>query len=283
MERMAELPRHAWKAVDPRPDGSEKHATMTLRFTLSIFGTLTIHWHIGESREPVSSRIGTGTAAFGRTVPPYRALSGSDTCKVAEGTDAMASQMTQHWAGLGALLAGMGFAASATIAFIAPDSGHILGDIYPVYNYIRLLQVVAVLALLVVLIDIRNLHSQRLHWWGHLGFTVTTIGTVLILVGNGLWLASGGWDTYVGISWLAGHVCWLIGFPLSGVVVVRAKLLPSWFGWLIVAFAPVVVVMLVQFESYVLMGLWSATVWLALGVGLLASRTRSGRSAVAPE
>jgi hypothetical protein len=170
-----------------------------------------------------------------------------------------------RWAARGALLAGIAWMASGFFFYVFPGEGD--GPEGSLSWYlIESADAVAEAGMLAALV---GLHVRQAPSYGRLGtagFVFAFVGTAFVLLSTVTWLLAGEDNALVGILFSVGlFVGWLPGFPLLGVTTLRARIFPRWCGLLLIAFVPVLFVLLALFPTGVI---WNGLVWLALGYAL---------------
>jgi hypothetical protein len=183
-----------------------------------------------------------------------------------------------RWGVRGALLAGIGWMASGFFFYVFPGEGD--GPEGSLSWYlIESADAVAEAGMLAALVGLHVRQTLNYGRLGTAGFMVAFIGTAFVLLSTVSWLLVGENNAFVGLLFSLGlFVGWLAGFPLLGVATFRAKVLPRWCGLLLIAFFPVLFVLLSLFPTGVI---WNGLVWLALGYALWSERGASvGQSRV---
>jgi len=153
-----------------------------------------------------------------------------------------------------------------------------------------LMAVLPLLLLLVGLAGLRALHSSAYGRLGNVGFLVSFLALVLMLVGNAVEVASltfSGSDSDVGhIIFLIGFLLLLVGSVLVGILILRTQRDPSSRigGLLFVAALPVGIllgIVLGVIAPRTDLGFWAAITvpygiaWLLLGYTLMSARGRA--------
>ena len=168
-----------------------------------------------------------------------------------------------RWGALGAMLAGVVWAASGIVdvAFTRGRSPEILG-------FASLDEAMYIAALVGTLGGLAGLHARqatRYGWLGTAGFLAAFMGSTLLLIGLLLTFLIRGsaLDQILGLGFLGT----LIGFALLGAATLRLGVLPRWCGLLLIVCLPLALV-LGDHGGGIVLGL----VWLALGYVLLSQR-----------
>lgn len=186
----------------------------------------------------------------------------------------MISQSIARWGAVGAVIAGVMWALSGTVAFVFAEQYGDSDTTGTLYFYLfEGAHAVAYAAILAALV---GFHARQTPAYGKLG----TAAFLVALVG-----AAGGW--FSGVLWLVclngcnapvfttiwnlSLLCWLVGFSLLGMATFRARILSRPSGLLLIAYFPLVGVA-VSFDGEGGMMLLFLTLvgllWLALGYTL---------------
>jgi hypothetical protein len=184
--------------------------------------------------------------------------------------------------GLGAILAAVIYLAFSVSSLQGGMQGDEGGSSFldPAFGY-----VLTIIALVGQLAAIASLHFLQKERYGRLGATgalVSFVGFALQLmvlvigVATGLILLEGGVLVYLGI------LTPFVGLVILGIATIRARMLPSWFGVLLIAGFPVVAVLL-GVPDVELMGIVNgvalAIFWGLVGYVLLSRGAQSQRPA----
>ncbi len=185
----------------------------------------------------------------------------------------MRSLKIVHWGGLAAIVSGLlNIVNGMTILFGPPPGAGTPLDFAYETSYGG-----AAAASLVTLLAIRAIHLHSEHGYGllgkigfflaFLGAGLLTVKTFLVLI-----LMMGGFEVPF-IIWplfmVPASVGMLVGPVLLGIAILRARVMPSWFGWLFTLSVPLVLVTNVQGYGAFTGGLIS----IVLGYALWAGRT----------
>ena len=184
--------------------------------------------------------------------------------------------------GIGAVLAGVNF----LIFSVSSLQGGMQGDgggssfLDPVFG--NVLSIVALLGQLAAIASLHFLQKERSGWQGTTGALVSFVGFALQLmvqvigVVGGLILLEGTVLVYLGI------LTPFVGLVILGIATIRARMLPRWFGVLLIIGFPVVAVLLGVPDMELretLTGVALAIFWGLVGYVLLSRGTQSQRSA----
>ncbi len=177
------------------------------------------------------------------------------------------STMAREWGPRGALVAAGGFTVSAVLALVFP--GPNMGPEGSLSWYlIESSDAVAFAGVLAALTGLHAAQAPRFGRLGRAGFATAFAGTAFLLVAYALYLPRVGGDRVLDLleyGWYAG---WLVGFPLLGVAMLRARVLPPWCGVMVMSypavFAVAYVLVDIAGEARVLIGL----PWLAVAYAL---------------
>jgi len=190
------------------------------------------------------------------------------TCERGEGRGIeMASSGLVRWGGIAAVAAGLVY-----IVLVLSGPAVAGGSVFA-----SALGVVAFsFAILAQLVATTGLHALQREHYGRLGaagFWVTFVGFVLWLIGfvsvNGVGVTAGGvLEFFLGFGILGA----LVGLVLLGIATRRARLLPSWFGVLLIVGFPATAV-LVGLQLAVVGFAAFGLLWLVTGYVLLSSRS----------
>ena len=183
----------------------------------------------------------------------------------------MPSSRLVQWGALGGMVAGGAWAASGVFDFVFPGEGP--GPIGSTSAYlIESAHAIAEVGMLAWLV---GLNARQAPGYGRLGrasFVAAFIGTALVLLSTLLVLIFGdrlGETILTAIFGSGVLLGWLVGFTLLGVATFRAKVLPRWYGLLIIAQFPLV---FCAANSYDIGGTLFGLFWLVLGYVLWTRR-----------
>jgi hypothetical protein len=147
-----------------------------------------------------------------------------------------------RWGAIGGMIAGVAWAASGVVDFVFPGNGP--GPIGSASAYlIEGAHGIATVGMLTWLVGLNARQSPDYGRLGPASFVAAFVGTALVLVSILLLLISGDrlgetvLTAIFGSGWILG---WLVGFTLLGVATFRAKVLPRWYGLLMIAQMPLV-------------------------------------------
>lgn len=143
-----------------------------------------------------------------------------------------------RWGGLAAILAGVMYVLRGIMSLFDPQK--------PVFISFSdyLIEVIFIVALLGALGTIAGLHALHRGRYGRLGAAgsfMAFAGTVLLLVAA-LATALAGREAFGGVFFI-GYLVTLVGLLLLGEAVLRARVLPSWCGVLLIVGFPLSVVL----------------------------------------
>lgn len=150
----------------------------------------------------------------------------------------MSSSNVIRWGGLAGMLAGVAWAVSGIVQFVLvyPEAGP--GPLGSTSAYlIEAVHAVAEASMLGVLFGLRARQASRSGWLGLAGFIAAFLGTALMLVATLLvliFLDAVGEAVLTGL-FAGGVLTTIVGFVLLGIATVRAKVLPGWYGLLLIA------------------------------------------------
>jgi hypothetical protein len=147
----------------------------------------------------------------------------------------MSSNMVR-WGGLAGLAAAVVFLLSGILTFISPPQG------VPSSFSDYVLEVVVVVAFVLTLVTIAGLHAAQRHTGrygllGTVGFWVTFLGYVIVLVAAHLTPLLGG-EPILRVRLLVGGLMVLVGSIVLGAMTIRAGVLPGWCGVLLIVGFP---------------------------------------------
>jgi hypothetical protein len=187
------------------------------------------------------------------------------------GEENMPTSRLVQWGAIGGVIAGPAWVASGVVAFVFPGEGS--GPVGSTSsNLIESAHAIAAVGMLAWLV---GLNARQAPGYGRLGtasFVAAFVGTALVLVSILLVLTTGDrlgetvLTAIFGSGWLLG---WLVGFTLLGIATFRAKVLPRWYGLLIIAQFPLVAF---AASSYDVGGTLFGLFWLVLGYALWTRR-----------
>ena len=176
----------------------------------------------------------------------------------------MPSSTFVRWGAIGGMIAGLAWAASAVVDFVLPGEGP--GPIGSTSAYlIEGAHAIATVGMLAWLVGLNARQAPRYGRLGTASFVVAFAGTGLVLVSILLVLISGdrlGEPVLTAIFGSGTLLGWLVGFALLGVATFRAKILPRWYGLLMIAQFPLV---FGAASSYDVGGTVFGLFWLVLG------------------
>ena len=145
------------------------------------------------------------------------------------------------------------------------------------------LYLLTVLAQIITVLAVRHLHGQPERRWGRLGeiaawLTLTGLGLVAIKQTLAVLTKL---LTISGADWLApalmapGTILSLVGLPLIGVAVIRARTMPRWFGWTFALNLPVSILLISLLLPELSAAIASSIFPIAIGWGLWTARRES--------
>jgi len=172
---------------------------------------------------------------------------------------------------VGALVAATAWTASGLVAFVFGVSP--FGPEGSLSWYlIESSDAVAEAGMMVLLL---GLHARQApHGWpGTAGFLLAFAGTASIFLATVIYvLAADGSLAIFDVLEPASRIGLLVGFPLLGVVTLRAKVLPRWSGPLLGIFPVVLVLVFILVEQYGAVRALFGPYWLAVGYALWLSQ-----------
>lgn len=176
-----------------------------------------------------------------------------------------------RWGGLAAMLAGAMYELTGII--------HLLNPQRPVFLSFSdyLIEVIFVIALLGTLVAIAGLHALHQDRYGRLGAAgslTAFVGTVLLLVAAVATTLAG--RETLDVLFPIGFLAALVGLVLLGATSLRARVLPSWCGVLLIAGFPLSAVLDVLAGAG---GILLGVIWALVGYALL---TNGNASAAEP-
>jgi hypothetical protein len=173
----------------------------------------------------------------------------------------------------GALLAGITWFATGVVAFALEGGGY--GEI-PSLNWylVEAGHALGELGIVIALLGIHRILRPVSGRVESVGFWASIIGTVAVALAT-VWIivevaSAGELHDEVGLAGIlfgVGLLGWLIGFPVLGVVTLRKSTLPSWAGWLLISFVPLVFA-IVALEAPGAGGIAVGALWFLLAAAL---------------
>jgi hypothetical protein len=180
------------------------------------------------------------------------------------------------WGGVvGAVIAGSGWAVSGVIAFVLAGGGSGPPGSSSAYS-IEWLHTIAEGGMLLWLVGSHMRQSAGYGRLGTAGFVAAFVGTAFVFLATLVNQVAGSAvsETFYNIVFGLGLLGWVTGFPLLGIATSWAKLLPRWAGLPLIAFFPLIFLILALPRFYGGGGILVGIVWLALGFALFAARER---------
>jgi hypothetical protein len=173
-----------------------------------------------------------------------------------------------RWAVPGALFMAVTWFASGIVAWVAPGSPG-SGEVGELRHYlIQGLHGVGRIGSLAALVGLHVHQKATYGRMGNIGFwisfgstallAVLTIGIVGLIEGNLL----------MELLITVGVLSWVVGFSLLGIATLRAKVMPGWVGWLLIAFFPLALILFLVLMAYGVGGVAVGVLWLLLAYGL---------------
>jgi hypothetical protein len=179
----------------------------------------------------------------------------------------MNSPSLVRWGAIGAVVAGLAWAAASFFNLVFPgnENGPLALSA----------EAIAEGGMLVAILGLRVLQARSLGKLGNIGFTLAFCGVGIVLLATLLGVAISAahlLGILLDIMFGLGLLGWLVGFVLLGIATFRAKVLAGWYGLLVAAYPLLLLVLLVTFGAGTLAGL----VWLVLGYALWTGRDTVG-------
>ncbi len=165
-----------------------------------------------------------------------------------------------RWGELAAMGAGVLWISTYLGEFLSPDPDY--WDCNSSYDY--LLNVGASAQFLVLLGGLVGIHARQKAHYGNLGtwgFFAALGGAAMAGVANPFEHCLG--LGFLGLAWLLGVLAMSVGCLLVGIATIRAKVLPSWCGWVLII-GSLGLWLLAENGSAVLFGV----AWVAVGYAL---------------
>lgn len=175
--------------------------------------------------------------------------------------------------GLAGVMAGVAYAIVGILNLVSPQEPIFLS--FSDY-LIELLFVVAWLGTLATIVGLHVSQSGSYGQLGAAGSLTAAIGYALLFVISVVNVFAGGEVLVLGIVFLVGLLAALVGLVLLGAATLRARVLPSWCGVLLIAVLPLAMVVNVIANAG---GIVQGVVWALVGFALL---SRGGAAAQQP-
>jgi hypothetical protein len=167
------------------------------------------------------------------------------------------------WSGVAAIAAGVMYVLTGIINLFNPQKPMFIS--FSDY-LIEVMFVVALLGTLVTITGLHGLHRDRYGGLGMAGFLTAFAGTALLLVAAVTTALAG--REVLGAVFLMGFLATLVGLVLLGAAVLRAGVLPSWCGVLLLAGFPLSMILDVLANVG---GELLGVVWTLVGYALLSN------------
>lgn len=193
----------------------------------------------------------------------------------------MDSQKLVRWGWRGALLAALAWTVSGIFARIFP--GPNMGEVGSLsWRLIESSDAAAELGMLAALVAIHVRQSPRGNTLSAIATAISFVGTAALAVSTILWLATETEGALLDILFSAGALAVLIGYPMLGLAVLRARVLPRWSGLLLLGWVVYFPLIFVAIDFYGEFRAVFGLVWLALAYAIRAERhVRLGQPALA--
>jgi hypothetical protein len=180
-------------------------------------------------------------------------------------------ELLDRWSVPGAMLMAASWFAAGVIAFALAGGGY--GGV-PSLNWylIEIAHAAGWVGALPALAGVHLRQASRIGRLGRVGFWAAFVGTAVLLAAYvpGILYPMG--SVVAGILFLAGVLGQGPGFVLLGIGVLRARVLPAWCGWLLIAFPPFVGTFHLVTEAPGVGGVAVGLLWLLLAHGLRSTR-----------
>lgn len=180
----------------------------------------------------------------------------------------MASSNLVRWGGLGGILAGLMYALTAILSLLAPQG--MIFDSFSDY-LIEIIFVVGLAGTLLAVAGLHALHGGRYGRTGAVGSLTTFVGYALLFVAAAATTLAG--REVLDAVFPIGVLAILVGSVLLGATILRARVLPWWYGMVLIVGFPLSVPLDVITGGAG--GLALAVVWALVGYALLAAESAS--------
>lgn len=171
----------------------------------------------------------------------------------------------------GALLAALAWTVSGILAWIFP--GPNMGEVGSLsWRLIESSDATAELGMLAAIVAIHLHQSPRGGRFSTIAAAISFAGTTALVVSTIMWLVTETEGVLLDILFTTGALAVLIGYPMLGLAVLRARVLPGWSGLLLLGWIAYFPLIFYAIDFYGEFRAVFGLVWLALAYAIHAER-----------